>query len=499
MLSRCRGLATAACTVLALAVAGCGRPVQPPAAPPGEPAQASTAQTSPANTPVLPTALPLPHPAFGTASGSASIADIAERVTPSVVSVHSTKLRRAPEVPFPLWPFFGPGPAPEERQQGLGSGVIVADGIVVTNNHVVEDADEVKVTSYDNHQYDVDLLGRDPKSDLAVLRLKGNIAGLRSLPMGDSSRLRLGDVVLAIGNPFGVGQTVTMGIVSAKGRADLGILDYEDFIQTDAAINPGNSGGALVDMQGTLVGINTAILSRSGGSQGIGFAIPTNMARPLVESLLKHGKVVRGWLGVSIQNIDDNLAAALHLPSKTGVLVSDVGPNSPAGKAGIQRGDVILKVNGETVDSTGRLRNLVAASGVSSKAQLEILRNGKTLTVPVALGEMPSDSSALREPKPETGAAPSTLDGLTLEGLNAANRARFRVSGDIQTGVVVTDVDRNSPAARAGLRPGDVLLEIDRQKVTNVGRFKELWSRAKGRTLLLLYRQGQTIFMVVTR
>ena len=179
--------------------------------------------------------------------------------------------------------------------------------------------------------------------------------------------------------------------------------------------------------------------------------------------------------------------------------MSDVGKNSPAAKAGIQRGDVILKVNGEAVDSTGRLRNLVAASGVSSKAQLEILRNGKTLTVPVALGEMPTDPSALREPKTEGGAAPSTLDGLTLEGITAANRTRFRIPNDIQNGVVVTDVDRGSPAARAGLRPGDVLLEIDRQKVTNVARFKELWSRAKGRTLLLLYRQGQTIFMVVTR
>jgi serine protease Do len=208
---------------------------------------------------------------------------------------------------------------------------------------------------------------------------------------------------------------------------------------------------------------------------------------------------VRGWLGVSIQNIDDNLAAALHLPSKTGVLVSDVGRNSPAARAGIQRGDVILKVNGEAVDSTGRLRNLVAASGVSSKAQLEILRNGKTLTVPVALGAMPNDPSALREPKAEGGAAPSTLDGLTLEGVNPTNRARFRIPADIADGVVVTDVDRGSPAARAGLRPGDVLLEIDRQKVANVQRFKELWSRTKGRTLLLLYRQGQTIFMVVTR
>jgi serine protease Do len=386
----------------------------------------------------------------------------------------------------------------ERRGQGLGSGVVVRPGVIVTNNHVVQDADQITVTTHDGREFNAEVAGTDPKSDLAVLRLHGDSSMLKPIQLGDSSRLRLGDVVLAIGNPFGVGQTVTMGIVSAKGRADVGIIDYEDFIQTDAAINPGNSGGALVNMEGKLVGINTAILSRSGGYQGIGFAIPADMARPIIDSLLRHGKVVRGWLGVSIQDIDQDLAKALGLESVTGVLISDVGADTPAAKAGLQRGDVVLEVDGKTVDSTGRLRNLIASAGAAARVRLDILREGKRRSVEVSLGEVPGSP-------PEAGPAkgggraeePTTLDGLTLEGLTARNRSRFQIPATVKSGVVVTGVRFGSPFARAGLRAGDVIVELNRSKVSRVARFKQLWKRSKGKTLLLLSRRGRMLYVVV--
>ncbi len=265
-----------------------------------------------------------------------------DRVLPSVVSISSTRVQRMPQHPF--FPGFPPmGGQRELRQEGLGSGVVVGPGVVVTNNHVVDGADEIRVTTKGKRELVAKVIGTDPKSDLAVLRVEGDTSQLVPIQFGDSSRLRLGDVVLAIGNPFGVGQTVTMGIVSAKGRADVGIEDYEDFIQTDAAINPGNSGGALVDMEGHVIGINTAILSRSGGSVGIGFAIPSNMAKPIVDSLVSQGRVDRGFLGVTIQDIDQDLAQAMGLQTTDGVLIADVQPDGPGAKAGIQRGDVILK------------------------------------------------------------------------------------------------------------------------------------------------------------
>ena len=347
----------------------------------------------------------LPHPAFAYADPAgkgASIADIAEKAAPSVVNVASSRtIRRVREgMPFfddPFFrQFFGPGmrggPEPEQRQEhGLGSGVIVsADGIVLTNNHVVDGADEIKITTADKREYAAKVLGTDAKSDVAVLKMQGNPQGLTPITFGDSSRLRLGDVVLAIGNPFGVGQTITMGIVSAKGRANVHIAAYEDFIQTDAAINPGNSGGALVDMEGHLVGINTAILSRSGGNVGIGFAIPSNMAQPIMKSLMDHGKVVRGWLGVSIQDVDQQLATAMKLKEVKGILISDVAGNGPALKAGLKSGDIVLKLNGSPVESTGTFRNAIAAAGSGTTVKLELLRDGKPLTVDAKLGELPA-------------------------------------------------------------------------------------------------------------
>ncbi|MGC4092479.1 MAG: DegQ family serine endoprotease [Polyangiaceae bacterium] len=433
--------------------------------------------------------------------GSTSIADIAERVLPSVVNISLTKVSH--EQPggrqFPF--FFGPPQdSGERREQGMGSGVIVSsDGFVLTNNHVVSDASVIKVTTYDKREFEATVVGTDPKSDVAVIKLKGSVSGLKPVEFGDSSKLRLGDVVLAVGNPFGVGQTVTMGIVSAKGRADLGIVDYEDFIQTDAAINPGNSGGALINMQGQLVGVNTAILSRSGGYQGIGFAIPTNMALPIMESLKTSGRVVRGWLGVGIQDMDAELAAGLKLPVTRGVLIADVKPGAPAARAGIHRGDVVVKIDGREVSSAGAFRNQVAALGANKAAALELYRDGKPQTLSVQLGEMPGADPAQG---PHTGGPATTgnsLDGLTLEDLNADNRRAFELGADVQKGALVTRINPQSAAARAGLRPGDVLLEVNRTPVDNLQKFQDLYSKTKGNVVLLINRRGTSVFVVVRR
>jgi serine protease Do len=433
--------------------------------------------------------------------GAASIADVTERVLPSVVNISMTKMAKVQGgmqgLPFPF--FFGPPEGGERREQGMGSGVVVSsDGYVITNNHVVEDAQEIKVTLYDKREFDAEVVGTDPKSDVAVIRLKNGPSDLRAIPIDDSSKLRLGDVVLAIGNPFGLGQTVTMGIVSAKGRADMGIVDYEDFIQTDAAINPGNSGGALVDMEGKLVGINTAILSRSGGYQGIGFAIPTNMAMPILDSLKKYGKVTRGWLGVSIQDVDQELSQAMKLPTAHGVLIADVLAGSPAAKAGLQRGDVVEKVQGHDVATSSEFRNAIAAAGAGRKVDLELYREGKLKTVPAALGEATADPAARGG---GGGAEPQArgLDGLTLSDLTPEARQKLGLNDGSVKGVVVTQVLPSSPAARAGLRPGDVLMEVNRKPIASVRDFQDSYAKARGNVLLLLHRHGATVFVVVKR
>lgn len=480
-------------SVLVLAAA-CARPALPSnTAQQAEP-KGSAAQQSAGSDRSL-TVLPTPALARATADGVVSISDIAERVLPSVVNIALRKSTRIPNHPF--WHFFGPRMPQEREERGAGSGVIVStDGVILTNNHVVAEADEIKVTTHDGREFDADVVGTDPKSDLAVLQLKGDKSDLIPIEIGDSSRLRLGDVVLAIGNPFGVGQTVTMGIVSAKGRANVGIVDYEDFIQTDAAINPGNSGGALVNMEGKLVGINTAILSRTGGYMGVGFAIPTNMATPIMESLRAHGKVVRGWLGVSIQDIDQELASALKLPTTEGVLLSDVHKGGPAEKAGLKRGDVVTHVNGEKVDSTGRLRNLIAAAGANKTVKIDLLRNSKPLSLDVVLAEIPDASP--ESPSPSGGTQkPGKLDGLSLELMTPEVRKRLGIPSDAPGRVVVVGVDQSSRAAKAGLRPGDIILEINRQPVGSVEQLSSRYKRAKGPILLLIHRSGATLYLVV--
>jgi len=449
----------------------------------------------------------LPQPSFAKSGGTASLPDVVQRVLPSIVNVATARTRVRPSGMFDdpmLRRFFGPSGQPSEegpqrREEGLGSGVVVDKGIILTNNHVVDGADEIQVTTADKHEYEVQVVGTDPKSDLAVLRVKGDASALVPIAMGDSARLRLGDTVLAIGNPFGVGQTVTMGIVSAKGRANVGIVDYEDFIQTDAAINPGNSGGALVDLEGNLVGIPTAILSRTGGSMGVGFAIPTNMAKPIVQSLLAHGKVVRGWLGVGIQDITPELSAAMKLASTEGVLVSEVQRGSPAEKAGLQRGDVILSVDGRKVSSTGELRNLVAAAGANVQSKVEIARNGQRQALSVKLGETPGEPKGRQSGQAAPGSGQGRLDGLALEDLNAMNRQRFEVPGDVKQGIVVSGIEPGSTAARSGLRPGDVIVEVNRQRVATLSDFEREWKRGKGPALVVVSRGGTTLFVVVRR
>ncbi len=429
------------------------------------------------------------------------LSEVAERVVASVVNISATKTTRVPALRgHPFFDdelsrrFFGPpgGMTPERKQRSLGSGVIVSsDGVILTNNHVVEHTEDIQVTSADGRDFSASIVGTDPKSDIAVLRLKGDTSGLTPLPFGDSSALRLGDMVLAVGNPFGVGQTVTMGIVSAKGRSRVGIVDYEDFIQTDAAINPGNSGGALVNLRGELVGINTAILSRSGGYQGIGFAIPTEMARPVMESLLEHGKVLRGWLGVAIQDLDKELAAGLGIPVDKGVLVSDVTAESPAAAAGLERGDVILSVDGDAMTSTASLRNRIASAGPKARVTLEIMRDGKRRKVEVTLGVLQESGVAAAGLQRARG----TLSGMNVADLDRANRTRYHIPARVKRGVVVTGIAPGTAAQRAGVRAGDVILAIDRQPVDSVATFERLAAKIDKTAVLLIARQGGSIFL----
>lgn len=446
---------------------------------------------------------------------SVDLADIAEKATASVVNISSTKLLKSPGgeggegggSPFMDDPFFrrffqlppGQGIPQERRAQSLGSGVIVDDdGIVLTNNHVVDGADEIKVTLADGREFDAELVGADPQSDVAVIRIEGKPSGLRALPFGDSSTLRLADTVLAIGNPFGVGQTVTMGIVSATGRANLGIADYEDFIQTDAAINPGNSGGALLNIRGELVGINTAIVSRSGGYQGIGFAIPSNMARGIMKSLQEKGTVERGWLGVSIQPLDRDLADAMGIDQAHGVLVADLTPEGPAAAAGIRRGDVILSIDGKEVKSTGELRNIVASNPAGKSVAVVVVRDKKRVNIDVKLGSLPS-KAAPGEPAAKA-AVKGLLGGVSVADLGAEVRRKFGIPAKIDEGAVVVEADPRSAIVRAGIAPGDVIIQVNQNPVKDATEFRAQAARVEGDSaLLLVARESGTIFVLVKK
>ncbi|HLV65012.1 MAG TPA: Do family serine endopeptidase [Polyangiaceae bacterium] len=444
-------------------------------------------------------------------AGRQQIVETAERALPAVVSVASTRVAKlqSPGLPFddPFFRrFFGPeGPQslpmpPGEApvQQGLGSGVIVGKGVIVTNAHVVEGASRLEVTAQDGRVLEAELAGADPQSDLAVLRITSDTSGLETLEFADSNAVRLGEIVLAIGNPFGVGQTVTMGIVSGKGRANLGIVEYEDFIQTDAAINPGNSGGALVNLEGKLIGIPTAILSRTGGYMGVGFAIPSNMARPIMQALLQEGRVSRGFLGVTIQDVDRDLAQALGLEQATGVLISGVSSGGPAAKYGLRRGDVVVRVAGQEVRNTGQLRNLIAAAGAGKTVDVEIVRNGKRQTLKVQLGEAPRDPRSA-EAAPGLDARPGDVAGIAVVPLDPTLRKRLNVPDEVRQGVVVARVLSGSSAARAGIRPGDVLLELDKKPISSPEALRKIWEQAEGKTPVVVFREGRTFFTVLER
>ncbi|NDC09849.1 MAG: Do family serine endopeptidase [Oxalobacteraceae bacterium] len=395
--------------------------------------------------------------------------------------------------------FFGDGRMPRgmqtPRQEGLGSGVIVtADGYILTNNHVVDRANTVKVALQDGREFTAKVIGTDPKTDLAVIKI--DVTGLPAVSMADSDQAEVGDAVLAIGNPFGIGQTVTTGIVSATGRSALG-LDYEDFIQTDAAINPGNSGGALVDVQGRLLGINTAILSRSGGNQGIGFAIPTNLARDVMESLIRDGKVVRGYLGVMIQDLNPTLAKKFNVEGKNGALIGDVSAKSPAQKAGLEAGDVITEFAGKAVIDSRHLKLQVARVKPGQEVPVKLLRDGAEKTLTVSVGELPNSDRLAKNDR--TGAAndDGTLNGVAVDDLDGNARREYRIPGNV-SGALVTSVDEDSAAYAAGLRPGDVILEIDRQKVASAQDAVRLTETSKEKTTLVkVWSNGGQRFVVV--
>ena len=364
---------------------------------------------------------------------------------------------------------------------GLGSGVIVTkDGYILTNNHVVDDADKVKVTLQDGREFTAKVVGKDKESDVAVVKIEAH--DLPAITLADSSLIQVGDVVLAVGNPFGLGQTVTMGIISATGRAAMD-LKYQDFIQTDAAINPGNSGGALVDTDGRLIGINTAIYSESGGSEGIGLAIPTDLAREVMVSLVKDGKVTRGYIGVHIQPLTAALAKEFALKNDQGALIDEVVPNGPAAKAGLQNGDVILQFNGKAIADARRLSLEVASVAPGEKVPVGIWRDGAAKTVDVVVKDLPGQAQLAKNDSIQSDAN-DTLQGVAVTDLSAQERQQFSVPGKIQ-GVVVTEVDPSSAAADAGLKPGDVIMEINKQQVKSADDAVKLTSNAKDRTTLL--------------
>ena len=398
-----------------------------------------------------------------------------------------------------------PGGGPHRPEQSAGSGVILEpNGYIVTNNHVVEGATQITVTLSDRREFPAKIIGTDPKTDLAIIKIEAK--DLSSMKWADYDELQVGDVVLAVGSPFGLSSTVTMGIISALGRGNVGIADYEDFIQTDAAINPGNSGGALVNLQGKLIGINTAIFSRTGGSEGIGFAIPSSIATDIVESLTKMGKVVRGWMGVAIQEITPALAKSFKLPEeRKGVLISDVNENGPSHTAGMRRGDVVIAFNGKEVQSVSQLRNVVARMGVGKDADIKILREGKEQLLKVKVAERPSDEVlAKREPGPaappaETVKPPdNVLASLRVQMLDAAMQSQLNIPAKT-TGVVVSSVEAGSPAESAGLQRGDVIQEVNHEVVKSLEDYQKASAKVKKdeMVVLLLSRQGNNLFVAV--
>ncbi len=444
-----------------------------------------------------------PAPAAGPPN-SMGFGGVVKDVLPAVVNISSSRLVKPqanPLNPFFNDPFFrqffgGRTPQPRpQREEALGSGVIVSpNGYILTNNHVVAKATEIKVFLPNKQEYPAKVVGTDPKTDIAVLKIQAS--NLPTVTFGDSSKLQVGDYAIAIGDPFGIGETVTMGIISAKARSSLGIENYEDFIQTDAAINPGNSGGALINARGELIGINTAILSGgSGGNQGIGFAIPINLARYVMDQILKYGKVTRGWMGVGIQDVSPPVARAYGVPANQGAIVSDVQSGSPAAKAGLQRGDVITELDGQGVTGSNDLKLKIGELRPGTAVHLKIMRNGKPQDVTMTLGEEPKSGQERAGgggPQP-----PGLMQGVEVQDLNPDILQQLGLPSDTR-GVVVTQVEQGSLAEEAGLQRGDVIEQVNRHPVASVSQYeREVRMAGNQAIVLLINRGGTTAFVVV--
>ena len=437
-----------------------------------------------------------------------SYADIVDRVAPAVVKINvESRAKAAPQSRSPLEELFPGFPQGQQQQQqrpqierGLGSGVIVSnDGTILTNHHVVDGADKITVEMNDKRTFTAKIVGSDQPSDLAVLKIDAK--DLPFLNFSDSDKVRVGDIVLAIGNPLGIGQSVTEGIISAKGRRT-GLSDgsFEDFLQTDAPINRGNSGGALINLTGELIGINSQILSPSGGSIGIGFSIPSNMAKSVMEQLVKNGKVRRGQLGVTIQNITEELAKNLDLKETRGVIVNSVRSGSASDKAGIKRGDVITAINGERIEDSNSLRNKVAGTAPGSEITVTIIRNGSEQQVKAKLDEFDTETTKRATQQGENTPGNSAADGkfgLNLQPLTPDFAQRLGLPADTK-GLIVTEVDPSGAAAEEGIAKGDVIMEINRQPVETIEDAKGAFDKAGDKpSLLLVARGGQTVYLTV--
>ncbi len=445
---------------------------------------------------------------------SRAFVTVAKAVQPAVVNINTVQIIKSSRTMGPQFrdPFFEPfedffghdmfrhffqdrrGAVPEQRRQSLGSGMIIdaEKGYVLTNNHVVENADEIKITLSDGRDFKGKIVGTDPQTDVGVIQIIGKPKNLVAVKLGDSDQVEVGDWAIAVGNPFGLTQTVTLGIISAKGRANVNVVDYEDFIQTDAAINPGNSGGPLLNVHGNVIGINTAIFSRSGGYQGIGFAIPSNMAKYVLEKLIKGEEIERGYLGVYLQDLTDALAKKFGVDSTDGSLVAEVAPDSPADHGGLKTGDIIIAMNGSPVKSPNELRNKIAFSAVGSTITLTIIRNGKQQDLSITLGKRPAKTAKVDRLEKQGGKL-----GVTVANLNNKYRGKYRTNAD--HGVVIVEVDPNGLMARTGIREGDVIMEINRKVVEDVDSFKSIVKKIdpKDGILLLLDRQGQKLFLAL--